>query len=108
MKGQYFLDDGTCSASQTVVVRVKRHLKGHGTVIYGSLQLAHLKELVQHCANLRRFLTAFAALPAQSRRDALVQGMQQRLQHPLRGQQDHMCTPHAVRLHSIWDSRAAI
>jgi len=59
------------TASQIVIVMVQQHLKGLGKDIYGSLQLAHLKELVEHCANLRRIFTAFAALAAQSRRCAL-------------------------------------
>ena len=43
MKENYYLDDGTYSASQIVIVMVKRHLEGLGKDIYGSL-LADLKE----------------------------------------------------------------
>ena len=46
MKENYYLDDGTYSASQIVIVMVKRHLEGLGKDIYGSL-LADLKEPVE-------------------------------------------------------------
>ena len=43
MKENYYLDDGTYSASQIVIVMVKRHLEGLGKDIYSSL-LKDLKE----------------------------------------------------------------
>lgn len=46
MKENYYLDDGTYSASQIVIVMVKRHLEGLGKDIYGSL-LADLNEPVE-------------------------------------------------------------
>ena len=46
MKENYYLDDGTYSASQIVIVMVKRHLEGLGKDIYGSL-LADLKEPIE-------------------------------------------------------------
>ena len=46
MKENYYLDDGTYSASQIVIVMVKRHLEGLGKDMYGSL-LADLKEPVE-------------------------------------------------------------
>ena len=46
MKENYYLDDGTYSASQIVIIMVRRALEGLGKDIYGSL-LADLKEPVE-------------------------------------------------------------
>ncbi|EIE19781.1 Phosphoglucomutase, first 3 domain-containing protein [Coccomyxa subellipsoidea C-169] len=46
MKENYYLDDGTYSASQIVIIMVKRYLEGLGKDIYVSL-LADLKEPVE-------------------------------------------------------------
>lgn len=46
MKENYYLDDGTYSASQIVIIMVKRYLEGLGKDIYKSL-LADLKEPVE-------------------------------------------------------------
>ncbi|BDA46832.1 Phosphomannomutase/phosphoglucomutase [Coccomyxa sp. Obi] len=46
MKENYYLDDGTYSASQIVIIMVKRYLEGKGKDIYNSL-LADLKEPVE-------------------------------------------------------------
>lgn len=46
MKENYYLDDGTYSASQIVIIMVKRYLEGKGKDIYSSL-LADLKEPVE-------------------------------------------------------------
>lgn len=43
MKENYYLDDGTYSASQIVIIMVKRALEGLGKDIYSSL-LKDLKE----------------------------------------------------------------
>ena len=46
MKENYYLDDGTYSASQIVIIMVKRALEGLGKDIYSSL-LKDLKEPVE-------------------------------------------------------------
>lgn len=46
MKENYYLDDGTYSASQIVIIMVKRYLEGKGKDIYSSL-LADLNEPVE-------------------------------------------------------------
>jgi hypothetical protein len=46
MKENYYLDDGTYSASQIIIIMVKRYLEGLGKDIYKSL-LADLEEPVE-------------------------------------------------------------
>lgn len=62
MKENYYLDDGTYSASQIVIIMVKRYLEGKGKDIYSSL-LADLKEPVESNEFRLKLKVGFRAMP---------------------------------------------